>query len=236
MKKSAPTHTAWLIEWMARHGVVAWGIADLRGLAAPADETGVRFPFAVSWALPLDPEIMASVRNGPNAAYAEEYSRLNRRIDTLSGALEDEWSARSIRARALAASARTDPENMAGEFPHKTAATRAGLGWVGRHCQLVTRAFGPWVRLGTVFFADAGIAGGPPIDRSFCDACRRCVDACPAKALTGNEWRPGTAREELLDAKACDQWKTAHYFQYNKGHNCGICSAVCPYGLRTRSA
>jgi epoxyqueuosine reductase QueG len=58
------------------------------------------------------------------------------------------------------------------------------------------------------------------------------VEACPAKALKGSAWHPGVPREEILDVRACDQWKKEHYFQYHKGHNCGICSAVCPYGLK----
>jgi len=60
----------------------------------------------------------------------------------------------------------------------------------------------------------------------------RCAEACPAKALKGNAWYPGRPREEILDVHACDQWKKEHYFQYHKGHTCGICSAVCPYGLK----
>jgi epoxyqueuosine reductase QueG len=59
-----------------------------------------------------------------------------------------------------------------------------------------------------------------------------CVEACPAKALKGNKWYPGLAREEILDVQACDLWKKEHYFQYHKGHNCGICSAVCPFGQK----
>jgi epoxyqueuosine reductase QueG len=60
----------------------------------------------------------------------------------------------------------------------------------------------------------------------------RCVEACPAKALKGKAWYSGLSREEILDVKACDQWKKAHYFHLHEGHNCGICSAVCPYGLK----
>jgi len=49
--------------------------------------------------------------------------------------------------------------------------------------------------------------------------------------LKGKAWYPRLPREEILDVRACDKWKKEHYFQYHKGHNCGICSAVCPYGL-----
>jgi epoxyqueuosine reductase QueG len=91
--------------------------------------------------------------------------------------------------------------------------------------------FGPWVRLGTVF-TDASLPCSKPIDRHFCGSCMRCIEACPAHALKGGVWSPGTARDILLDAQACDQWKKEHYFQYHRGHNCGICSAVCPYGQK----
>jgi epoxyqueuosine reductase len=129
------------------------------------------------------------------------------------------------------ASDRTDTVHIKGDFPHKTAATRAGLGWVGRHCQLITRQYGSWIRLGTVF-TDLELPCGPPVERNFCGRCTRCVDACPANALKGSAWYPNIPREAILDAWACDQWKKEHYFEYHQGHNCGICSAVCPYGLK----
>lgn len=194
------------------------------------DDTGQRFPSALSWAIPLAPDIMVSIQTGPNQAYADEYARVNQHITEVSAALADELIARGFKSKALAASDRTDKINVKGEFPHKTAATRAGIGWIGRHCQLITRPFGSWVRLGTVFTDMTLPWGGPAIQRSFCGICRRCIEACPAKALTGQAWHPGLAREEIMDVQACDQWKKQHYFQYHKGHNCGICSAVCPYG------
>ena len=132
----------------------------------------------------------------------------------------------------LAAADRTDRLNIKGDFPHKTAATRAGLGWVGRNCQLVTRRYGPWVRLGTVF-TNMELDCGPPVEQSHCGGCVRCVEACPAGALTGKSWLPGFPRDQILDAAACDRWKKEHYFEYHQGHNCGICAAVCPCGQKT---
>jgi len=216
---------------MKAHEVPLWGAADLRDLATPRDETGQAFPFALSWAVPMDPQIMGGIQGGPNQAYADEYARVNRRIDALSAGLAAEIRARGFRARPLGASERTDAVKIAGDFPHKTAATRAGLGWVGRHCQVVTRRFGPWIRLGTVF-TDLELPCGPAVEQGSCGGCTRCVEACPAKALTGSAWYPGVPREELLDAQACDRWKREHYLQFHRGHNCGICAAVCPYGLR----
>ena len=226
-----PSAPIWLDGWMKDHNIDLWGAADLADFPTPLHESGQRFPIALSWVVPMNPHIMASIQNGPNPAYADEYARVNHHIDELSSALAAEIKFRGFRSQALAASDRTDTVNIKGDFPHKTAATRAGLGWVGRHCQLVTRPFGPWVRLGTVF-TDIELVCGSPIERSFCGRCMRCVEACPAKALKGHAWYPGLARDEILDARACDQWKKKHYFQYHEGHNCGICSSVCPFGSK----
>ena len=90
---------------------------------------------------------MFSIRSGPNPEYADEYAGVNRRINDLSTALAAEIGNRGFQSEALPASERTDTVNIKGDFPQKTAATRAGLGWIGRNCQLITRRFGPWVRL-----------------------------------------------------------------------------------------
>ena len=232
MSTRDPAGDSWLATWMHENGIDLWGGADLRDLPTPRDKDGLRLPYAVSWLVPMGPQIMAGIEQGPNQVYADEYARVNRRINDLSERLATEIRDRGYRARALAASDRTDKVNIEGDFPHKTAATRAGLGWVGRNCQLVTRQYGPWVRLGTVF-TDMELACGSPVERSDCGGCFRCVEACPAVALTGETWVPGLPREQILDAAACDRWKKEHYFEYHQGHNCGICAAVCPYGQKT---
>jgi len=58
--------------WMQLHDITLWGAADLRDFSTPLDETGVPFPCALSWAIPMDPEIMASIQPGPNQPYADE--------------------------------------------------------------------------------------------------------------------------------------------------------------------
>ena len=232
MKGEISFANSWLSTWMQAHGIELWGVADLRDFSTPKDENDQKFPFAVSWSIPMNPQIMVSIQQSPNQAYADEYIRVNNLINQLSKMLVYEIQGQGFRALALTASARTDEENFKGEFPHKTAATRAGLGWIGRNCQLVTRKYGPWVRLGTVF-TDMELSFGLPVERNYCGRCIKCVEACPAKALTGKSWYPELEREEILDVNACDCWKREHYFEYNEGHNCGICSSVCPYGLKT---
>lgn len=231
MPNIGPAFPTWVTEWMEAKSITVWGAADLRNFSTPLDHEGNKFPFAIAWAIPMNPKIMASIQNGPNQPYADEYAKVNNHINELSVALSAEIEKRGFKSKPLAASVRSDTVNIKGDFPHKTVATRAGLGWVGRHCQLITRQFGSWVRLGTVF-TDIELPCGPTINRNFCGKCMSCVEACPANALTGNAWHPGMPREDILDVRACDQWKKENYFQYHKGHNCGICSAVCPHGLK----
>jgi epoxyqueuosine reductase len=223
----------WLTEWMQAQEIELWGVADLRDISTPSDLECKEFPYAVSFAIPINPEIMRSIQNGPNQLYAAEYVRVNSLIDERSTGLANEFISRGFQSQPLVASERYDPVNMKGMFPHKTAATRAGLGWIGLHCQLITRPFGSWVRLGTVFI-DNELPCGPAAEENHCGNCTRCVEACPAKALKGRKWYPGLPREEILDVQACENWKKVHYHPFHNGDICGICSAVCPYGGRTK--
>ena len=109
-------------------GAAAWGVADLAGLV-PA-KLG-NYPRAVSLALAMDPAVMASIRQGPNQTYTELYEATNQRLDRLCGRLQALLANAGHGAWAVPSSVRSDPVNIRGDFPHKTAATRAGLGWVG---------------------------------------------------------------------------------------------------------
>ncbi len=232
MVTEKPSYPDWLVKWMHTQTIDPWGAADLTGFVTPCDKDGQGYPAAIAWAYPMPRRIMAGIQKGPTKAYAEAYTHANIQINRQAADLSRALREHGWRALPLATSKRTDKHNIKGDFPHKTAATRAGLGWIGRHCQLVTRAYGPWVRLGTVF-TDMPLPCGPAIERSFCGKCDQCVDACPAGALHGKAWEAGLARAEILDVRACDDWKKTHFFKFNKGHNCGICSAVCPFGTKT---
>jgi len=221
----------WLESWMQSRDILLWGSGDIRALCFCIGEDQEPYPGTISWAIPMSPDIMAGIRNGPTQAYAKAYANVNIQITEIASLLSKDIGQKGFRAYPLAASDRTDLVNIRGEFPHKTAATLSGLGWVGRHCQLVTRQFGPWVRLGTVF-TDMPMVYGTPVNRGYCGTCRACVDACPASAISGKDWKPGIERKEILDAAVCDRWKKEHYIQFHNGHNCGICSSVCPYGLK----
>ena len=176
--------------------------------------------------LPREPD-PSEILKDPSAAFVSRYALgrdyhklLRRRLQTLAQRIVSEAGPFGYRAFVDSA-----------PVMEKAIAAKAGLGWIGQHCQLITRRFGSWIRLGTVF-TDMAHPPGKPIERSFCGRCVRCVEACPADALKGKAWYPGLERKKILDVAACDRWKKENYFQFHQGHNCGICSAVCPYSLK----
>ena len=212
------------------------GFADVGGLTPP---TLSCWPRGVSIALALDPESMKGLGDGPTADYYREYERVNRALNEIAGRTAEAIFALGCRAEPFPATIRGHAQGgefeqtLRVEFPHKTAATRAGLGWVGKSALLVTPRFGPRVRLATVF-TDLPLQVGAPLTAGACGDCKACSRACPAGAIKGNEWRTGLRREEMVDVRAC--WETARRLLRERvGANdvvCGVCVAVCPVGRR----
>jgi epoxyqueuosine reductase QueG len=123
-------------------------------------------------------------------------------------------------------------KNIAGlqsTFPHKTAATKAGLGWIGKNALLVTNDFGCGVRLGTVL-TDAPVITGEPVTESKCGDCTLCMDACPYNAIRGKNWYPGISRDSLLNASLCNEKREEMGVTLGYKHPCGLCLQVCPVG------
>ncbi len=210
------------------HGCTLYGVADLDGLTSGRLAIYHR---GISFVFQMEPWVMDQLAQGPTDAYSVLYRQVNLRIDALSAEVVRLLERSGQKAWAVPASLRSDAVNIRGDFQHKTAATRAGLGWVGKNCQMITKPWGPWVRLGTVL-TDAPLVPGIPIEKSRCGKCTRCIDACPAGALRGGSWFPGVEREVILDARACDEYKKSHFHQFHGGHNCGICTRACPVGRK----
>ena len=189
-------------------------------------------PYAVSIMVQLDKAVASAVVDGPNAAYYAEYAAKNDMLDSVAQQAASLILHAGWKGVAVAASKRTDHVNIKGDFPHKFAAVKAGLGWIGKSSLFITREHGPWLRLTTVL-TDAPLALEVPLAKSYCGSCRKCVEACPAGAIVGNAWTPGLPREDLVDVRCCDAWKIEHYGEFD-AMICGICMAVCPYGQKSR--
>ena len=201
--------------------VDAWGVAsnDPRLPLAP------EFPIAISMLMRLDPLVVRGLRHGPTEDYEEEYLRLNVALDDATQTLVDVLQFHGHAAERVPAT-HGAAGNGDSPFPHKSAATRAGLGWIGKTALFVSPEFGPAVRLSTVF-TDLDLPAGDSVTESRCAECRECVDACPAGCGKDVLWRPGMARELLFDAGACRHQMSL--FESVDSQICGICIAACPY-------
>jgi epoxyqueuosine reductase QueG len=197
------------------------GFADLQGIAD--------LPRAVAIAIAHSLAVLRDADDMPNRAYSGEYFEVNRRLTEAAQGIAEMLGEAGFEARANPSTTeKIDPRRLAAPFPHKTAATRAGLGWVGKTALLVTEQYGPAIRLVSVL-TDAPLLVGEPIAESRCGECVACVEACPAGAATGEHWHAGRPREEIFDAHACHRMcgQRSRAAGIEAGI-CGVCMAVCP--------
>ncbi len=102
-------------------------------------------------------------------------------------------------------------------MPQKAIARLTGLGFIGKNNLLVSEQYGCAVCLCSVLTNAPVVADDLPIIEPKCGDCRECVDNCPGKALTGNEWTLDGGREALIDVSKCI---------------CPLrCMVVCPWTL-----
>lgn len=117
----------------------------------------------------------------------------------------------------------------------KPLAQAAGLGWQGKHTNLLSRDLGNWFFLGAIF-TTAELERDAP-ERERCGSCRRCLDVCPTQAFDG-PWR--------LDARRCISYLTIEHEgpvpevlrekMGNRIYGCDDCLAVCPWNKFAVSA
>jgi epoxyqueuosine reductase len=217
-----------VITLLKSEGADIVGFADLRSLPADVRED---YPYGISIAVALDPQIIKQIINGPDRNYFLEYRRANELLDSLGNSVARFLEGKGYQSKYFSATnTGIDRDTLSTCLPHKTVATRAGLGWIGKCALLVTPEFGSAVRITSVL-TDAVLSAGTPVENSDCGDCRDCVEICPGNAITGNEWEAGVSREYLYDALKCRE--VARKWQRERegirDDICGMCIAVCPW-------
>jgi reductive dehalogenase len=105
-------------------------------------------------------------------------------------------------------------------------AADAGLGEVGRLGYLITKEFGPRVRLSAVT-TDLPLVPDKPVDigaEDFCEFCKKCSACCPSQSIPMHDMKVfnGTLRWKLNDETCFDYWGKV-------GTDCNVCMRVCPW-------
>jgi epoxyqueuosine reductase len=223
---------AGLHEFIARgyHGDMGW----LAGTAARRGDPRSLWPQArtvivlgINYAPEDDPRaLLARPDRGAVSVYArgrDYHDTLKRRLRVLARWIEQRWPG------ALKLFVDTAP------VMEKPLAQRAGLGWQGKHTNLVSRDFGSWLFLGEIYLS---LALGPDTaSPDHCGNCRRCLDACPTAAFPA---------PYQLDARRCISYLTIEHKGMipialrpligNRIYGCDDCLAACPWNKFARAA
>ncbi len=175
--------------------------------------------------LPADASHPANVLGKPELAYVPRYATgrdyhklLRARIQTLADRIEAMVGPFGYRAF-------TDSAPVL----EKALARNAGLGWIGKHSNLINPKAGSWFFLGELY-TDLPLPVDPPFTEDYCGTCSACIDICPTGAIIG---------PYQVDAHKCISYLTIELRSSipeqlrpllgNRIYGCDDCQLVCPW-------
>ena len=222
LPESAREHLVRFLEH-ERHGTMAWLAANAERRADPRalwPEARSVIVLAANYGPAHDPLAHARERGlGAISVYAQgdDYHEvLKRKLKRLTRYIAEEFGG--------------DVKVFIDTAPvmEKPLAEAAGIGWQGKHTNLVSRDYGSWLFLGSVFTTLELDADAPETDH--CGGCRKCLDACPTDAFTA---------PYEIDARRCISYLTIEHKDHipeafrsaigNRIYGCDDCLAVCPW-------
>ena len=203
-----------------KHGMTLFGVANLTGVELnPHSEihTVIRdLPYGVSIGYRLSPRVLATIKDRPTLIYKHHYKTVNWILDQTAERLVTLIQQLGGDALAIPASQTVDWEAQVGHISHKQVAYLAGHGWIGKSGLLVNPKFGAQVRYATIL-TNLPLKTDIPVDGS-CGTCRKCIDACPAGALSEKGWDKDRCLAQLK--KFAGIRGIGQYI-------CGVCIKVC---------
>ena len=214
--------------WLAQgfHGTMDWMRRHGRKRSRPAElEPGTRSVISVRMDyLPPEAADPQRILDDPDAAYVSRYAlgrdyhkTLRRRLQRLAERIERAIGPFGYRAF-------TDSAPVL----EKPLAALAGLGWQGKHTNLIHPRGGSWFFLGELY-TDLPLPPDAPVE-NHCGSCRACIDACPTGAIVA---------PYRLDARRCIAYLTIEHdgpiptalrpLMGNRIYGCDDCQLVCPW-------
>ena len=215
-----------------RHGTMDWLETTLQRRSHPQamwPDARSALVFGLNYGPEDDPRALQAERSaGAISAYAQgdDYHQLIKgRLKTLAG-----WMKAKFRCE-VKVFVDTAP------LMEKPLAQAAGLGWQGKHSNLVSREFGSWLFLGVILTTLELPPDAPEGGVEACGSCRACLDACPTSAF------PAPFQ---IDARRCISYLTIEHegpippeFREalgNRIYGCDDCLAACPWNKFAQSA
>ena len=185
------------------------------------------FDTALCIVVPLSRKVVMEIDKAPTYEYFHHYRTVNALIDEIIlkiglNLLKNGYDYFPIAASQTIGGAKT----FKGSFSHKIAAVNAGLGCIGKNSLFISNKFGPFVRLGTIF-TDYKYDGENKISESKCAGCDKCVKACPAGCISGEEFDINNPTKDLIDRRLCSDYMKQNFQLIGRGSVCGICMRVC---------
>jgi epoxyqueuosine reductase len=225
----APTHSAFVDSWLEAglNGELRYLEGDRAELRAGRQDdprllAGARTTIvvALSYASPQE-------KDGPIARYARRpdyHPVFWEKLNALGTWLETAFP--GTKSRGFCDS---------GPLRERELAARAGIGWQGKHTNLISLELGNWFFLGALL-TTLPLAPDPPFSGNHCGTCTRCLAACPTGALVG---------PQVLDARRCISYLTIELKgpiplelrpqMGGRVFGCDDCLAVCPHNAHARA-
>ncbi len=214
-----------LKEWLARghHGEMSWMARDVEKRLNPLEvfpQARSILVVALNYYTPAQHEQNSTTGKVSRYAWGDDYH------DVLKTKLESllSW----IRERVPEAAGKICVDIQ--PVMDKAWAVRAGIGWLGKHSNVITQEFGSWVFIGELLL-NLDLDAGAIRSEDHCGTCTLCIDACPTQAIT---------EPYVVDSNRCISYATIELrtpdlpvsIEQNLSgwlYGCDICQDVCPW-------
>ncbi len=218
-----------LKEYICSLEVSEFGFADITDAKSGtlfADQPGTEnFNTAISIVIKLSPAVLKGITDKPTHYYFHHYRTVNTHIDSILLKIGMFLEKNGYGYFPVGASQSIN--GYQGLFSHKTAARLAGLGYIGKNAMFISDKLGMGVRLGTLL-TDAPLETSTEFSKGSCGNCSLCVNACPALALSGENFSQDNPEATLIDRHTCSEYMKDNFQRIGRGAVCGICMRNCP--------